>query len=90
MYVDGITWNVSTHLPLYRIYASVNWVRIRSGNGLSPIRRQVIICINAGSLCIGPLGTNFNENLIKNTKLFIHENAYENIVCEMAILPRGR
>ena len=65
MYVDGITWNVSTHLPLYRIYASVNWVRIRSGNGLSPIRRQVIICINAGSLCIGPVGTNFIENLIK-------------------------
>ena len=34
-------------------------------NGLSPIRRHVIICTNAGSLSIGPLGTNFNENLIK-------------------------
>ena len=47
------------------MYASVNWVRIRSGDGLSPIRRQVIICINAGSLSIGPLGANFNENVIK-------------------------
>ena len=38
---------------------------IGSDNGLSPIRRQVIISINAGSLSNGTLGTNFSENIIK-------------------------
>ena len=55
-----------THLPLVPpIYASVNWVSICSDNGLSPIRRQVIIWTNAGLLSIGPLGTKFSEILIK-------------------------
>ena len=34
-------------------------------NGLSPNRRQAIISTNDGLLLIGPLGTNFNEMLIK-------------------------
>ena len=38
---------------------------IGSDNGLSPARRQAIIWTNAGILSIGPLGTNFNENLIE-------------------------
>ena len=38
---------------------------IGSDNGLSPDRRQAIIWTNAGILSIGPLGTNFNEILIK-------------------------
>ena len=37
---------------------------IGSDNGLSPGRRQAIICTNAGILLIGPLGTNFIEILI--------------------------
>ena len=37
---------------------------IGSDNGLSPGRRQAIIWTNAGILLIGPLGTNFSENLI--------------------------
>ena len=36
-----------------------------SDNGLSPIRRQAIIWTNAELLSIGPIGTNFNEILIK-------------------------
>ena len=36
-----------------------------SDNGLSPSRRQAIIWTNAGLLLIGPLGTNFNDILIK-------------------------
>ena len=56
-------------------------------SGLLPGRRQAIISTNAGLLSIGPFGTNFNPN----TKLSIHENGFENIVCEMAaILPSGR
>ena len=38
---------------------------IGSDNGLSPDRRQAIIWTNAGILLIGPLGTNFSENLIE-------------------------
>ena len=42
-----------------------NLTIIGSDNGLSPDRRQAIICTNAGILLIGPLGTtNFRENLI--------------------------
>ena len=44
-----------------RIYASVNWVIIASGNGLSPVRRQAITWTNARLLSIRLLGTNFNE-----------------------------
>ena len=45
------------------IYASVNFI-IGSDNGLSPGRRQAIICTIAGILLIRPLGTNFSEILI--------------------------
>ena len=71
-----------THLPLVpHICESVNQVSIGTDNGLSPIWRQAIIWTNAGLLSIGPLGT----------KLFIHKNAPENIVCEVAaIFSRGR
>ena len=39
----GINSSPSTE---YRIYASVNWVNIGSGNGLSPIRSQAFIWTN--------------------------------------------
>ena len=38
-----------------------NLTIIGPDNGLSPGRRQAIICTNAGILLIGPLGTNFSE-----------------------------
>ena len=63
--------NELTHLPLCRIYASVNWVSISSDNGLSPDRRQAIIWTNAGILITGPLGTNFNEIQLKIQKFSI-------------------
>ena len=41
--------------------------------------------------CNWNLRNKLQWNFIRNTKLFIHENASENIVCEMAaILSRGR
>ena len=65
-------------------------VSIGSENGLSLIQLQTITWTNAALLSNGPLGTNFSEIWIK-TKLFIHENALEYIVCEIAaILLRGR
>ena len=72
-----------THLPKCHIYASVTWVSIGSGNGLSPVRRQAITWATADLLSIEPLGTNFSEIWLQY-KLFIHENAYENVVCAMA------
>ena len=66
-------------------------VSIGSDNGLSSIRRQAIIYTIVGLYSIGPSGTNISEFLYQNTKLFIHENASENIVCEMAAsLSKGR
>ena len=61
------------HLP--ELLALTHWGRVTHicaskltiigpDNGLSPGRRQAIIWTNAGILLIGPLGTNFSENLI--------------------------
>ena len=67
------------YLPQWHKYASMNWVSIGSDKGLSLIRCQAITWTNAHLLSIGPLRTNFSEIW----KLFIQENAFENIVCEM-------
>ena len=45
---------------------------IVSDNGLSPIRRQAIILINAGLLSIGSLESNLHEILIKIQNISIH------------------
>ena len=67
-----------------------NLSSIGSDNSLSPGRRQAIIWTNAGILLIGPLGTNFVEILIE-IHTFIQENAFENVVCEMAsVLSRSQ
>ena len=46
------------HLPWCRICASMKWVNLGSGNGLSPNRRQAITWTNADLLSTGPFGTN--------------------------------
>ena len=47
---------------------------------------QAIIWTNAG-LMIRLLGTNLSEILIeKNSHIFIHENAFESVVCEMSAI----
>ena len=59
---------------------------IGSDNG----RRQAIIWTNAGILLIGPLGTNF-RNIKRNSYIFIQENLFESVVCEMsAMLSRSQ
>ena len=52
-------WGGMTHICVSRLTI------IGPDNGLSPGRRQAIIWTNAGILLIGPLGTNFSENLIR-------------------------
>ena len=39
-------------------------IMIATDNGVSPGRRQAIICTSAGKSLIGPLGSNFSEILI--------------------------
>ena len=50
-----------------------NLTIIDSDNGLLPDWRQTIICTNAGILLIGPLGTNFSENIIGIQKFSIYK-----------------
>ena len=70
-------------LGLSEGYMRYNLTIIGSDNGSLPCRHQAIIWNNAGILSIRPLGTNFS-------KILIHENASEDIVCEEAtILSRG-
>ena len=52
-------WGRAKHICVGKL------IIIGSDNGLSPGRRQAIIWTNAEILLIGPLGTNFNEILIK-------------------------
>ena len=52
-------WGRVTHICISKLTI------IGSDNGLSPGRRQAIICTYAGILLIRPLGKNFNEILIE-------------------------
>ena len=58
---------------LFYTYASVYYDIIGSDDGLSPVRRQVIIWTKVGILLIGPLGTYFNEIAIKIRTYFLME-----------------
>ena len=61
-----------------------------SDNGLSPGRRQAIILTNAGIMLIWTLLRNkFLWNINRNSYIFIQENAFENVVCEMASICLG-
>ena len=57
---------------------------IGSDNGLSPGRRQAIIWTNAGILLIGPNKPQWNLN--RDSNIFIQENAFIKVVCEMAAI----
>ena len=67
----------------------MKWVGIGSDNGLSPGRHQAIIWTNA-DICQLEHKIKFQWNFSWNSNIFIHENAFEHVVCEMAaILFRG-
>ena len=65
--------------PQCRIYASLKKINIFTDNGLHPIQHQAIIYTNAGLFIA-------KWTLRNKYKNFIHENASENIVCEMAAI----
>ena len=62
---------------------------IGSDNGLLPVWRQAIIWTNAGILPIRSQGTYFNEISIKIQNIFIQENTFENVFCQMATIFPG-
>ena len=57
-----------------------------SNNDLLPTRCQAITSTNDGLLSIGHLGTNFTEISIKNMRIFIQENGFENVIYKMAAI----
>ena len=64
-----------------------------SGNGLqSSVWHQSITWTNTNSLSFGPFGTILSEvSVERNTHFFIHENAFEDVICEkLVILSSGR
>ena len=59
---------------------------IGSDNGLSPGRRQAIICSNARIVLIGPLETNFSEILIGIQIFEFKKMHMKNVVRKMAVV----
>ena len=57
-----------------------------AGNGLSPVRRQAITWTKCSLIVNLTLRNTVQCNANRNTKLSIHENAFENVVCEMAVI----
>ena len=78
-----------THLGLVTHICIGNLTIIGSDNGLLPDWRQAIIWTNVGMLLIGTLGTNFSKNFNQNPNIFIWENAFESVICEMAAILSG-
>ena len=61
---------IKTHLPVVPQYASVNWISMASGSGLSPVRHQSITWTNTALLPIIPLETTFCKIWIKIQTFF--------------------
>ena len=71
-------WGRVTHICVGKL------TNICSDNGLSPARRQSIIWTNAWDIVNWTLRNKLQWNFNRNSNIFIHENAFENVVCEMA------
>ena len=69
------------------IYTTVILVIIGSDNGLSPIRRQAIICSNAGLLSIRPWGTYSNEILFEIQRLSFKKMHLKMLSAKCKIVP---
>ena len=85
----GLTFTFQLTETEWRMYAPVIQAIIGSDNGFSPVRRLAIIRTNAGVLLIEPMVTKFSEILIRFITIFIHENAFENVVCKIDAFCRG-
>ena len=57
-----------------------NLTTIGSDNGLAPVMNQCWNIVNSN------LRNNLRWNFNRNSYIFIHENAFENVICEMAAI----
>ena len=80
----------SSSPPYCCIHASVNWISIGSGNGLSPIRHQAITWTNAHLLSIGSFGTNFSEIRIKIQTFYSWKCIWKHRLLNCGFLSRRR
>ena len=78
--------DMQPYLAEWRLYASVNWVSIGSGNDLSSVWSQAITWTNTDLLPIGHLGTNFNEIWIEILTFSFKKIRLKIIVCKMAAI----
>ena len=76
IYVNGIYGILFSTIAKPKFIIGLNY-------GLSPRRRYAMIWTNAGILFILPFWTKFSEILIE-IHVYIQENAFENVVWEMA------
>ena len=63
-----------------------NLTIIGSDDGLSPGRRQAITWINYWNIVNWTLRNKLQWKFNQNSNIFIHENAIESVVCEMAAI----
>ena len=73
-------WGRVTHICVSQL------TTIGCDNGLSPGRHQAITWTNAGMLLIGPWRTAWSESLIEISYIPSQEYAFENFVCEVAVI----
>ena len=72
-------WGRVTHICVSKLTI------IGSDNGLSPGRRQAITCSNAVYIFNWTLRNELQWNLNRNVYIFIQENVFETVVCEMTL-----
>ena len=70
-------WGRVTHIYVDKLTI------IGSDNGLSPEQRQAIIWNQCWNIVNRTLGNKLQWNLNRNSNIFIEENTFENVICEM-------
>ena len=63
-----------------------NLTIIGSDNGLSPDRRQALTWTNAEFIVNWTHRNKLQSNLNSNSNIFIQENAFENVICQMVAI----
>ena len=71
-------WDRVTHICVGKL------IIIVSDNGLLPARRQAVIWHNIRDIVNWTLGNKLQWNFNRNSNIFIQENAFESVICEMA------
>ena len=73
-------WGQMTHICVDKLTI------IGSDNGLAPRRRQAIIWTSSWNIANWTLANKLQRHFYWNSNIFIQENAFENVVCQMAAI----